>query len=130
MSAKSMTWTCRESWQTSLYVPLVPRSTAPACCIHYSSLERFFLPQQVDFGGGILGLCESPNHEAFSLASQGLFERLPDGGFIFDRPLHITAADAKSMVQEEYNRRFFFGALFAVVRAPERPLRTRRTIVA
>jgi hypothetical protein len=77
------------------------------------------LPHQVHLGGGILGLCESPNHEVFSTASKSLFERRQDGRFVFELPLRITPADAASMAQTEYDALFFLCALFAVVRAPE-----------
>ena len=89
-----------------------------AFTIHLSR-SHLILPHQVHFGGGVLGLCESPNHEVFSTASKSLFERRQDGRFVFELPLRITPADAASMAQAEYDARFFLCALVAVVRAPE-----------
>ena len=107
MSTMSMAWTSvtrtrLQSWHTSLCVPLVTLSTGAGMLYSlFVSRSQLILPHQVHFGGGILGLCESPNHEVFSTASKSLFER-QDGRFIFELPSRITPADAASMAQTEF----------------------------
>jgi hypothetical protein len=80
---------------------------------HYRKLSSA-TPQVSD----IKGLCESPNHEVFSTASKGLFEPQQDGSYVFELPLHVDKKDATEMPQEQYDARFFFCSLLAVVCAP------------